>query len=117
MTNYKEFAVNNVKNASGMNIMTLSEDQWSALKQFHKQPASYGRATQFYTNEAALKDSNKRITLNGAPLRVNTDINTQVIGKVPSGAEKGNLVILSASVLAKAGVTGAMGTPSIRSDL
>lgn len=119
MTNYKQFSADNVQNASVMNIVNLTTEQWNKLKVFHKQPAGYGREYQFYGNEKALMESTKRITLNGAPLRVSTDVTTQVIGKVPDGAEKGNLVVLSKSVLSRAGIAvgGIAGVPTVRSDL
>lgn len=103
MTNYKQFSAESVKNASTMNIMILSEDQWTALKG-HSKSTSYGDTCQFFNDEAGLRGADKRITLNGAPLRASTDIDTQVIGKIPSGAMKDKLVILSGSVLKKAGV-------------
>lgn len=103
MNNYKDLDVSTVKNASTMNVMNLSEDQWTALKG-HSKPTSYGDNCQFFTDEDGLRGADKRITLNGAPLRASTDIDTQVIGKIPSGAMKDKLVILSGSVLKKAGV-------------
>lgn len=103
MNNYKNLDIGTVKNASTMNVMNLSEDQWTALKGFSKS-TSYGDNCQFFNDEAGLRGADKRITLNGAALRATTDIDTQVIGKIPSGAMKDKLVILSGSVLKKAGV-------------
>jgi len=103
MNNYKTLNVSTVKNASTMNIMILSEDQWTALKGFSKS-TSYGDNHQFFNDEATLRGTDKRITLNGASLRATTDINSQVIGRIPSGVMKDKLVILSGSVLKKAGV-------------
>lgn len=103
MTNYKEFSVDTVKSASSMNIMTLSEAQWSVLKVLSKS-TSYGDNCQFWDDEKSLRNADKKITLNGASLRASTDINTQVIGRIPSGIMEGKLCILSGSVLKKAGV-------------
>lgn len=87
----------------GLNVMNLSEDQWNSLKVLSKS-TSYGDSCQFWNDEKALEGAQKRITLNGAPLRAGTNIQGQTIGRIPSGIMAGKLCILSGKILKDAGV-------------
>ena len=102
----------------GLTIMELTGEQWNALKVFSRS-TSYGDNCQFWNDEGSLKAAPKRITLNGAPLRANTGIESQVIGRIPSGIMKGKLCILSGKVLKDAGVVMQVGRAAnvVRSDL